>query len=131
MLLGSAVTADAAASASPLTYATDAMPPTLLFQGTEDILIGTGGAVTFYEALRAAAMPCELHLVAGVNHEFDVTPTHDRRLRNDHGELLHRHVVDPEGFSASAAETNMFAAIARATCQGQRPRQDSNLRPAD
>ena len=88
MLLGSAVTADAAASASPLTYATDAMPPTLLYQGTEDILIGTGGAVTFYEALRAAAMPCELHLVAGVNHEFDVTPTHDRRLLNDQGELL-------------------------------------------
>jgi acetyl esterase/lipase len=74
MLLGEAASEAAATAASPISYARAGFPPTILFQGTEDSLIGNAGPFELMLAMHAAEVPCEVHYFAGANHEFDMTP---------------------------------------------------------
>jgi acetyl esterase/lipase len=111
MLLDDSVTAQAAADASPITYATAGFPPTILFHGTDDGLIAPAGAVRFSDALRVAEVPCELHLVAGVNHEFDETPALTEVCALTVASFLYRYVIDPAAFRAEELRTNPVAAM--------------------
>jgi len=114
MLLGDAVTVEAAAAASPLSYVTSSFPPTVLFHGKDDVLISANSSVRFYEALQAANVPSELHLMGGVNHEFDATPSLASVCTGVVSSFLSRLVLDPDEFIAEEMQFNPMSAMLRA-----------------
>ncbi len=60
--------------ASPLSYATETFPPTLLIQGNKDDVVPAAESTRMYEALDAAGVPVELHMFANQPHGFDADP---------------------------------------------------------
>jgi acetyl esterase/lipase len=111
MLLGPAGTEEEAASASPITYVTEAFPPTILFHGTADMLVAHASSLSLVEKLQAAQVPAELHLFSGVNHEFDITPSLTEVSVTVVASFLKRYIVDPSGFAEEVARTNPLAAM--------------------
>ncbi|MCL6445257.1 MAG: alpha/beta hydrolase [Alicyclobacillus sp.] len=109
MLLGPAATDEEAASASPINYVTEAFPPTILLHGTADMLVAHAGSLSLFEKLQAAQVPSELHLLSGVNHEFDITPSLTEASATVVASFLKRYVVDPEKFAEEVARTNPLA----------------------
>jgi len=69
-LLGDDDTAEAAAAASPLNYVRPGFPPTLLLHGNADELVPAKASMRMYEALLAARVPAELHMVADQPHAY-------------------------------------------------------------
>ena len=61
-------------TASPLTYASAAYPPTLLIHGNADEVVPAAESTLMYDALHAAGVPVELHMYAGQPHGFDADP---------------------------------------------------------
>jgi acetyl esterase/lipase len=112
-LLGEKTTVEAAAAASPLAYVNAQFPPTILFHGTSDTVIAAAGSVRFFDALRAVAVQSELHLVADVVHEFDLTPPLGEVCVAAVNSFLQRQVVDPAGFLETEGATNPLAALSR------------------
>ncbi len=110
MLLADATTAEAAATASPLSHAAN-LPPTVLFHGTADSLVAPAGSVALHEMLSAAGIPSELHLMAGADHNFDTTPSLIEVCTAAAEAFLSRYVIDPRAFAEEEARTNPFAAI--------------------
>jgi len=55
---------------SPLHQSVDALPPTLIFHGTNDGTVPFAGAAAFTEAARAAGKTCELHPQEGAGHNY-------------------------------------------------------------
>ena len=113
MLLAGAATAQAAATASPLSYAAG-LPPTVLFHGTSDSMVSPAGSVTLHQQMSAAGIPSELHLMAGVDHAFDFTPSLTEVCTAAAEAFLSRHVIDPPAFAEEEARTNPIAAARRA-----------------
>jgi acetyl esterase/lipase len=111
MLLGEAASEAAATAASPISYARAGFPPTILFQGTEDTLIGNAGPFELMRAMHAAGVPCEVHYFAGANHEFDMTPFYTEACIAATGAFLHRHVVNREAAGQEIRQTNPLAAM--------------------
>lgn len=111
MLLGEAVTGEAAAAASPVTYARVGFPPTIVFQGTDDILIGNAGPFELMRAMHTAGVPCEVHYFVGANHEFDATPFYTEACIAAVGAFLHRHVLSPEAAAKEILQTNPLVAM--------------------
>lgn len=60
--------------ASPLSHAKPGFPPTLLIHGTADTIVPHKSSQLMYDALAAAGVPVDLHLIAGQPHAFDVQP---------------------------------------------------------
>lgn len=85
----------------------------IVFQGTEDVLVGTVGAFEFMRAMHAADVPCEVHYFAGANHEFDMTPFYTDACIAATEAFLHRHVTDPKGAAQEILQTNPLAAMAQ------------------
>lgn len=69
-LLGDGDTAEASAAASPLNYVRPGFPPTLLLHGNADELVPARASMRMYEALVAARVPAELHMVADQPHAY-------------------------------------------------------------
>jgi acetyl esterase/lipase len=69
-LLGDDDTAEASAAASPLNYVRPGFPPTLLLHGNADELVPAKASMRMYEALLAARVPAELHMVADQPHAY-------------------------------------------------------------
>ena len=111
MLLGPAGTDEEATSASPIAYATEEFPPTILFHGTADMVVAHAGSLSLLEKLQAAQVPSELHLFSGGNHEFDITPSLTEVSVTVVASFLNRYVVDPGGFAEEVARTNPLAAM--------------------
>jgi acetyl esterase/lipase len=114
MLFGEEATEAAATAASPITYARAGFPPVIVFQGTEDILVGNAGAFEFMRAMHAAEVPCEVHYFAGANHEFDMTPFYTEACIAAVDAFLHRHVLNQEAAVQEILQTNPLAAMAQA-----------------
>lgn len=112
MLLRGATTAEAAAAASPLSYAAS-LPPTILFHGTGDSMVAPAASVALYEKRSAAGLPTELHLLAGVDHAFDFTSSLTEACTAAAEAFLSRYVVDPSAFAEEVARTNPIAAARR------------------
>ncbi|HUQ38880.1 MAG TPA: alpha/beta hydrolase [Acidimicrobiales bacterium] len=64
--------------ASPITHAKPGFPPTLLISGTNDIVVPHESSVRMYEALAAAGVHVDLHLIAEQPHAFDMQPAFGR-----------------------------------------------------
>jgi acetyl esterase/lipase len=56
------------AAASPLAQVRAGLPPFFLYHGSADDLVEAGQSEQFAEALKAAGVPVELHLLEGANH---------------------------------------------------------------
>lgn len=85
----------------------------IVFQGTEDVLVGTVGAFEFMRAMHAADVPCEVHYFAGANHEFDMTPFYTDALhRGDRGVPVPAR-DRPKGAAQEILQTNPLAAMAQ------------------
>lgn len=56
--------------ASPVTHVTPEYPPTLLLHGTADRIVPPSASMRMYEALVAANVPVELHMVAEQPHGY-------------------------------------------------------------
>lgn len=69
-LLGDADTPEASAAASPLRHVRPGFPPTLLLHGNADELVPAKASMRMYEALLAAGVPAELHMVADQPHAY-------------------------------------------------------------
>jgi acetyl esterase/lipase len=114
MLLGPEATPDAATAASPIEYVTEQFPPTILFHGTADSVVAGEASIAFREALDASGVAAEVHLLAGVDHEFDATPSLTDPCVATVDSFLSRLVFDPEGFREEEAATNPIVAMRRA-----------------
>ncbi len=86
------------AEASPLEQAHAAMPPSLVLQGTRDLLVPHRHAVRFAERLDALGARHESHIVDGAPHGFDrVAPGEEaRRLIERSRTFLLDALRDPE-----------------------------------
>ena len=58
-------------AASPISYVTEACPPTLLCAGTSDYLVFANSSEMLYQKLSACGIPCELLLSVGGGHSFE------------------------------------------------------------
>lgn len=83
---------DVARAASPLSYASDTFPPTLLIHGTKDELVPPSASMVMYEALQKAGVPVELHMYADQPHAFDAAPAFGRQLAQIMLLFLNRYV---------------------------------------
>ena len=70
-LLGPNPSGEFLKSISPITYATESYPPTLIFHGTSDTRVHHHQTMRFFEKLEEAGVPVDLHLYAGQDHFFD------------------------------------------------------------
>src|SRR5260370_28783976 len=61
------------ARANPITYVTKDDPPFLLLHGDQDREVSPSNSFWLYEALKAANVPTELHILKGADH--DIPPT--------------------------------------------------------
>lgn len=111
LLLGSSATEDEAAAASPITYAKEGFPPTIIFHGTDDMLIAPIAALNLHHKLLDAGVPCEVHLIAGAIHEFDATPSLGDVCLSAVTSFLSRYVIDPKGFAEEVMATNPIASM--------------------
>ena len=59
---------------SPITYANENYPPTLILHGTADTRVHHHQTMQFCEKLEQAGVPVDLHLYAGQDHFFDREP---------------------------------------------------------
>ena len=73
-LLGPNPSAEFLRAISPITYADEDYPPTLIFHGTADTRVHHHETMRFYERLEQAGVPVDLHLYAGQDHFFDREP---------------------------------------------------------
>jgi acetyl esterase/lipase len=73
-LFGGNPAAEIVQAASPLTYARQDYPPTLLVHGTADDRVPHVMTMRMYQALEQAGVPVDLHLYAGQDHFFDQEP---------------------------------------------------------
>lgn len=65
---------DAARSAADLDNYIASFPPTILFHGVEDTTIRIENSQQFFQKLRDAGVPAEMHAYEGVPHVFDEHP---------------------------------------------------------
>jgi acetyl esterase/lipase len=110
MLLGPDATDEQAATVSPVNHV-ERMPPVILFHGTGDLLVAPVASVNLHRRLEEAGVPAELHLLAGVHHEFDITPSLTELCVATVDSFLRRHVLDPAGFAEEERTTNPMAAM--------------------
>lgn len=113
MLLGPGATEEEARAASPIERVSADFPPTLLFHGTSDRVLHPVSSLRLFEKLQAASVPAELHLVAGAEHEFDMTPSFGEVCALTTTSFLDRYVIAPQEFEAEVARTNPLAAAGR------------------
>lgn len=113
MLLGPNATEEQAAQASPINQVSSALPPTLIFAGTDDMVVAPAASFRLFEALRAAGVSAELHILADTLHEFDATPSLLKPAVAATESFLYRLVLDPAGFAEEEATHNPLAALGR------------------
>jgi acetyl esterase/lipase len=96
----------AAQQFSPLTHAGANFPPTLLIHGTADTTVPVKSSVLMYEALSAAGVPVDLHLLAEQPHAFDAQPQFGRLTAAEMLLFLGRYVLkDVPTLRAAATST--------------------------
>jgi len=83
-LFGAGAAEDTLRTASPLTYAREGFPPTLLIQGNADDVVPAREAQQMYDALHAVGVPVEMHMFANQPHGFDADP----RLGRECAEIM-------------------------------------------
>ncbi|WP_273735258.1 alpha/beta hydrolase [Mycolicibacterium septicum] len=113
MLLGPAANEAQAAQASPINQVSAGLPPTLILQGTADMVVAPAASFRLFQALQAAGVTAELHILADCLHEFDATPSLTTPSVAVVESFLHRFVIDAKGFAEEEAAHNPLALLGR------------------
>ena len=100
-LLGDNPSPEALRAVSPVLNVTTKTPPTFIFQTTTDELVSSLNATAYYDALRKARVPAELHIFAEGRHGLGLGMT-DTALSV--WPSLLRTWLDRRGFLGSAAQ---------------------------
>ncbi|OBJ90435.1 alpha/beta hydrolase [Mycobacterium sp. 1245852.3] len=111
MLLGAGATTGDAASASPLHHIGKTFPPTVLIHGAGDRFVSSTASLRLYEALTTAGVRSELHLIAGQDHEFDMTPRYADITTELAVSFLQAEILEPELVTKEVIEANPFASL--------------------
>ena len=82
-------------AASPLTYAREDFPPTMLIHGNEDTVVPVEASLQMYRALSEAGAKVEMHIYEGAPHAFDAAPEFGRQLADLMALFLDRQVANP------------------------------------
>jgi len=100
-VLGTNPTEEAYRAFTPMTYVKAGFPPTIAFHGTADQSIPVEASVKLYQALTAAGVPAELHVIEGVTHVFDAHE--DLADESSHWVdlFLDRHVANPRQYAST------------------------------
>jgi acetyl esterase/lipase len=110
-LLGHGVTAEQARAVSPMQYIAGNFPPTVILHGTADRFIPAASSMRLYERLQASGVPAELHLVAGQDHEFDMTPGFAEVASMTVGLFLRAQVSDADAVRREVADFNPLSSM--------------------
>lgn len=102
-LLGDGATAEAAELASPIIYVTPSFPPTLLTHGDADKVVPFSASLRMWDALRAAGVPVDAHLYAGLPHGFASMPEVRPALMATVALFFRRHVAEKAKFDEALA----------------------------
>lgn len=111
VLFGPAATPEIAAEASPVTYLGPDFPPTVLVHGAADRFIAPAGSLRIFEELSKAGVRTELHLVAGQDHEFDMTPRFTESTTDVVVNFLRAEIVEADQAAKETAESNPFVSM--------------------
>lgn len=109
-ILGPDATNDAAAAASPIHHV-EHYPPTILIHGTADRFIPPAMSLRLFDALTAAGVVSELHLIARQDHEFDTTPRYTLSSTHLVVEFLRAQVIEPDQVAKEVIEGNPLASM--------------------
>ena len=94
-LFGKAGSDEVAAKASPLNYAKNGFPPTILIHGNADQIVPNSESFNMYHALNKAGASAELHVFDGAPHAFDILPEFARQCVQLITLFFDRNVVEP------------------------------------
>lgn len=82
-------------AASPLTYAREDFPPTMLIHGNADNTVPVAASLQMYRALSESGAKVEVHIYDGAPHAFDAVPEFGRQLVDLMALFVDRQVADP------------------------------------
>jgi acetyl esterase/lipase len=85
-------------NASPINWASQDFPPSLLIHGNADAVVPVSESVNMYNALKEAGAKSEIHLYEGAPHAFDSTAEFGRQVTELILLFVDRHVRDPRTF---------------------------------
>ncbi len=111
MLFGPEATEEAAEAASPISYIGPDFPTTVLVHGAGDRFIPAVASLKLYEALAAAGVTAELHLIAAQDHEFDMTPRYTESSTDAVVAFLRAQVIEPDTAETEVRESNPFVSM--------------------
>jgi acetyl esterase/lipase len=103
VLLGDTATAEMAELASPINHVTPNFPPTFLTHGDTDKVVPFSASLRMWETLRAAGVPVDAQLHAGLPHGFASMPEVLPALMASTSAFFRRHVAQKEQFQAALA----------------------------
>lgn len=110
-VLGPDATPDDATAASPIHHVDEHYPPTVLVHGTADRFIPPVTSLRLFDALTAAEVISELHLIARQDHEFDTTPRYTKSSAQLVVEFLRAQVIEPDQVAKEVLEGNPLASM--------------------
>ena len=108
-LLGESAAEKDVKQASPLSYVSEAYPPTFLLHGTADQIVPFTTSQAEFDALSDRGVAVELHLYPRHTHEFVRLPSMLAPVMSEIALFLKRTLVDPEKYVKENRELNMFA----------------------
>lgn len=94
-LFGPGYDESTARAASPITYASNTFPPTMLVHGNKDELVPVDSSLMMYKALSDQGAAAELHIYEGAPHAFDAVREYGRQCASIIELFLDRHVANP------------------------------------
>jgi acetyl esterase/lipase len=98
-LLGNDASRETQDAASPITYARNDFPPTLLVHGNADQVVPVTESLEMYRALSQAGAKVEMHIYEGAPHAFDGVAEFGRQLVDVMALFLDRQVANPRPVS--------------------------------
>jgi acetyl esterase/lipase len=93
------------------THIDGTFPPTVLIHGAADRLVPPVASQRLFEAVTAAGVRSELHLIAGQDHEFDMTPRYTDTTTEFAVAFLRAEILEPELVAIEVIDANPFASM--------------------
>lgn len=88
-------------AASPVTYAREDFPPTMLIHGNQDTVVPVEASLQMYRVLSEAGAKVEMHIYEGAPHAFDAAPEFGRQLADLMALFLDRQIANPRPLALS------------------------------
>lgn len=85
--------------ASPISYAREDFPPTMLIHGNNDTVVPVQASLRMYRALSDAGARTEMHIYEGAPHSFDAAPEFGRQVVDLMALFIDRQVANPRPFA--------------------------------